>query len=46
MLTPGESPGRDPLIDDETEKEVESFYDRKRQRDEARAGQDGSGLIG
>ena len=36
VLAPGESPGRDPLIDDETEKEVESFYDRKRQRDEAR----------
>ena len=44
VLAPGESPGRDPLIDDETEKEVESFYDRKRLRDQARAAQHGAEL--
>jgi hypothetical protein len=34
--TPGESAGRDPIIDDETVKEIESLYDRKRLRDQAR----------
>ena len=33
---PGESTGRDPIIDDETVKEIESLYDRKRLRDQAR----------
>ena len=37
VLAPGESAERDPIIDDETVKEIESFYDRKRLRDEARA---------
>ena len=34
---PGESAERDPLIDDETVDEIESFYARKRARDQARA---------
>jgi MFS family permease len=33
---PGESAERDPIIDDETVKEIESLYDRKRFRDQAR----------
>jgi hypothetical protein len=37
VLAPGESAVRDTLIDDETAKEIESFYDRKRLRDLARA---------
>jgi hypothetical protein len=37
VVAPGEPAGRDPLIDDETVKEIESFYDRKRLRDQARA---------
>jgi hypothetical protein len=36
-LRPGESAERDPLIDDETVDEIESFYARKRARDQARA---------
>jgi hypothetical protein len=34
---PGESAERDPLIDNETVEEIESFYARKRAHDEARA---------
>jgi hypothetical protein len=33
---PGESAERDPIVDDETVKEIESLYDRKRLRDQAR----------
>ena len=36
VLAPGESAERDPIIDDETVKEIESLYDRKRLRDQAR----------
>jgi Domain of unknown function (DUF4149) len=36
-LKPGESAERDPLIDDDTVQEIESFYARKRARDRARA---------
>jgi hypothetical protein len=36
-LKPGESAERDPLIDDDTVQEIESFYARKRARDWARA---------
>jgi Domain of unknown function (DUF4149) len=36
VRTPGESVARDPIIDDETVKEIELLYDRKRLRDQAR----------
>jgi hypothetical protein len=36
LLAPGESAERDPIVDDAAVKEIESLYDRKRLRDEAR----------
>jgi hypothetical protein len=40
VLKPGESALRDPILDDETVEEIESFYAHKRLRDEARASRD------
>ena len=37
-LAPGETAGPDPLIDQETVREIDSYYARKRLRDQARAG--------
>ncbi len=37
VLEPGETVSPDPLIDDETVMEIESYYADKRQRDEERA---------
>jgi uncharacterized protein DUF4149 len=37
-LAPGETTGPDPLIDQETVREIDSYYARKRLRDQARAG--------
>jgi hypothetical protein len=41
-LAPGETAERDPLIDQETVREIDSFYARKRLRDQARARRSGA----
>jgi Domain of unknown function (DUF4149) len=40
VLAHGETDGRDPIIDDATVQEIESLYERKRLRDEARGRRD------
>jgi hypothetical protein len=41
-LAPGETTDRDPLIDQETVREIDSFYARKRLRDQTRARRSGT----